>query len=224
MKNLLLSLSLLTCMNAVNAQMLTFDVSAKYAYSATAMFNKNISDLGASQDYDVAFSQNYGAALSVNYKFIGVGAELMFGNFVSAYQGGETVASSYNSNVKLTTTQIPLYLRLGGEEGSFSEFGVVMNNVRSATYSYASALIDPPATNDVTDEYQNFLGYMFGFGARMKLKKIPLAVSLSSRFMYSPNDAGGVDAMGTSLSIYPAEYKTNAASVGIHFGMVYLIH
>ena len=99
-----------------------------------------------------------------------------------------------------------------------------MNNVRSATYSYASALIDPPATNDVTDEYQNFLGYMFGFGARMKLKKIPLAVSLSSRFMYSPNDAGGVDAMGTSLSIYPAEYKTNAASVGIHFGMVYLIH
>ena len=67
MKKLFFSLSLLTCMSAVNAQMLTFDVAAKYAYSATAMFNKNISDLGASQDYDVAFSQNYGLAGTLNF-------------------------------------------------------------------------------------------------------------------------------------------------------------
>lgn len=218
MKKLLLPLLLFCGVQFATAQ-LSYDAQLKFAYSSSALFNKNISDLGASQDYDFAFSQNYGAAISVNYKFIGVGAELLLGNFVGGYQGGETVATAYTSQVKLTTTQIPLYLRLGGEEGSFSEFGVVLHNVKAATYSGSATT----SSIDVTNKYQNFMGYMIGLGARTKLSKLPLAVSLSARLMYSPDDAKGVDALGDPLSTYAAPYKTNAASAGIHLGMVYLI-
>lgn len=222
MKNLLLSLSLLTCMNAINAQMLTFDVSAKYAYSATAMFNKNISDLGASQDYDVAYSQNYGLAGTLNFGKIGVGVEYLMGNFKAAYQGEQaSIGGAYTSNIDLKITQIPVYLRLGGSKGSFGEFGVVMNNVKSATYSNSNFLIDPAP--DVTDQYQNFMGYMIGVGGRFGILDLPVMVSVSARFMYSTADAKGVDALGTDLDQYFTTYKSNAASVGLHAALVYSI-
>ena len=222
MKNLLLSLSLLTCMNAVNAQMLTFDVSAKYAYSATAMFNKNISDLGASQDYDVAYSQNYGLAGTLNFGKIGLGVEYLMGNFKAGYQGEQAIiGGAYTSNVDLKITQIPVYLRLGGSKGSFGEFGVVMNNVKSATYTNSNYLIDPAP--DVTNQYQNFMGYMIGVGGRFGILDLPVLVSVSARFMYSTADAKGVDALGADLDLFNTSYKTNAASVGLHAGVVYSI-
>lgn len=218
MKKLFFSLSLLTCMSAVKAQILTFDVAAKYAYSATAMFNKNISDLGASQDYDVAFSSNYGLAGTLNIGKIGVGVEYLFGNFKAGYQGELPLVGSYTSEVNLTTVQIPVYLRLGGSKGSFGELGVVMNNVKSATYSFSNN-----STNDVSNQYQNFMGYMIGVGGRFGILDLPVLVSVSARFMYSTADAKGVDALGLDLDLYNSTYKTNAASVGLHAGVVYSI-
>ena len=209
-------------MNAVNAQMLTFDVSAKYAYSATAMFNKNISDLGASQDYDVAFSQNYGLAGTLNFGKIGLGVEYLMGNFKAGYQGEQAIiGGAYTSNVDLKITQIPVYLRLGGSKGSFGEFGVVMNNVKSATYTNSNYLID--TAPDVTNQYQNFMGYMIGVGGRFGILDLPVLVSVSARFMYSTADAKGVDALGADLDLFNTSYKTNAASVGLHAGVVYSI-
>lgn len=224
MKKLFLSLSILTCVGAVKAQILTFDVAAKYAYSATGMFNKNISDLGASQDYDVAFSSNYGLAGTVNFGKIGVGVEYLIGNFKAGYQGDQVViGGAYTSNVDLKTTQIPIYVRLGGSKGSFGEFGVVMNNVKSATYTNSNSLIDPPISNDVTDQYQNFMGYMIGVGSRFGILDLPVMVSVSARFMYSTADAKGVDALGADLDLFNTNYKTNAASVGLHVGVIYSI-
>ena len=224
MKKLFLSLSILAFIGAAKAQTIAFDVAAKYAYSATDMFNKNISDLGASQDYDVAFSSNYGLAGSINLGKIGVGFEYLMGNFKAGYQGDQVlIGGAYTSNVDLKTTQIPIYLRLGGSKGSFGEFGVVMNNVKSATYTNSNYLIDPPTSIDVTDQYQNFMGYMIGVGGRFGILDLPVLVSVSARFMYSTADAKGVDALGTDLDLYNPTYKTNAASVGLHVGVVYSI-
>ena len=218
MKKLFFSLSLLTCMSAVKAQTLTFDVAAKYAYSATGLFNKSISDLGVTQDYDVAFSSNYGLAGTLNIGKIGVGVEYLFGNFKAGYQGELPLVGSYTSEVNLTTVQIPVYLRLGGSKGSFGELGVVMNNVKSATYSFSNN-----STNDVSNQYQNFMGYMIGVGGRFGILDLPVFVSVSARFMYSTADAKGVDALGLDLDLYNSTYKTNAASVGLHAGVVYSI-
>lgn len=209
-------------MSAVKAQTLTFDVAAKYAYSATAMFNKNISDLGASQDYDVAYSQNYGLAGTLNFGKIGLGVEYLMGNFKAGYQGEQPIiGGAYTSNIDLKITQIPVYLRLGGSKGSFGEFGVVMNNVKSATYTNSNYLIDPAP--DVTNQYQNFMGYMIGVGGRFGILDLPVLVSVSARFMYSTADAKGVDALGADLDLFNTSYKTNAASVGLHAGVVYSI-
>ena len=218
MKKLFFSLSLLTCMSAVKAQTLTFDVAAKYAYSATGLFNKSISDLGVTQDYDVAFSSNYGLAGTLNIGKIGVGVEYLLGNFKAGYQGELPLVGSYTSEVNLTTVQIPVYLRLGGSKGSFGELGVVMNNVKSATYSFSNN-----STNDVSNQYQNFMGYMIGVGGRFGILDLPVLVSVSARFMYSTADAKGVDALGLDLDLYNSTYKTNAASVGLHAGVVYSI-
>jgi hypothetical protein len=224
MKKLFISLSILTCVGAAKAQTLTFDVAAKYAYSATGMFNKNISDLGASQDYDVAFSSNYGLAGTVNFGKIGLGVEYLMGNFKAGYQGDQVViGGAYTSNVDLKTTQIPIYLRLGGSKGSFGEFGVVMHSVKSATYTNSNFLIDPPASLDVTNQYQNFMGYMVGVGGRFGILDLPVLVSVSARFMYSTADAKGVDALGSDLDLYNPYSKSNAASVGLHVGVIYSI-
>jgi hypothetical protein len=224
MKKLFISLSILTCVGAAKAQTLTFDVAAKYAYSATGMFNKNISDLGASQDYDVAFSSNYGLAGTVNFGKIGLGVEYLMGNFKAGYQGDQVViGGAYTSNVDLKTTQIPIYLRLGGSKGSFGEFGVVMHSVKRATYTNSNFLIDPPASLDVSNQYQNFMGYMVGVGGRFGILDLPVLVSVSARFMYSTADAKGVDALGSDLDLYNPYSKSNAASVGLHVGVIYSI-
>ena len=222
MKKLFISLSIFACFSSLKAQTITFDVSAKYAYSATGLFNKSISDLGASQDYDVAFSSNYGLAGTFNFGKIGLGVEYLMGNFKAGYQGDQVlIGGAYTSNVDLKTTQIPVYLRLGGSKGSFGEFGVVMNSVKSATYTNSNYLIDP--STDVSNQYQNFMGYMVGVGGRFGLLDLPVMVSVSARFMYSTADAKGVDALGSDLDLYNPYNKTNAASVGLHVGVVYSI-
>jgi len=212
----------MSCFMAVKAQTLTFDVSAKYAYSATALFNKSISDLGASQDYDVAFSSNFGLAGTLNFGKIGLGVEYLMGNFKAGYQGDQVlIGGAYTSAIDMKTTQIPIYLRLGEEKGSFGEFGIVMNNVKSATYTNSNYLIDPSV--DVSNQYQNFMGYMIGVGGRFGLLDLPVMISISGRFMYSTADAKGVDALGADLDFYSPVQKTNAASVGLHVGVVYSI-
>jgi hypothetical protein len=222
MKKLFISLSIFACFSSLKAQTITFDVSAKYAYSATGLLNKSISDLGASQDYDVAFSSNYGLAGTFNFGKIGLGVEYLMGNFKAGYQGDQVlIGGAYTSNVDLKTTQIPVYLRLGGSKGSFGEFGVVMNSVKSATYTNSNYLIDP--STDVSNQYQNFMGYMVGVGGRFGLLDLPVMVSVSARFMYSTADAKGVDALGADLDLYNPYNKTNAASVGLHVGVVYSI-
>lgn len=221
MKKLLLPILLFCGVQTLHAQ-LSIDAQVKYAYNSSALFNKNISDLGASQDYDFAFNSNYGAAVNVNYAKIGIGAELLLGSLRGAYQGTIVSAnSSYTSEVNLDLTQIPVYLRVGGAKGSFGEFGVVLHNVKNATYSATNDVNLSNYSFDATSRYQSFMGYMVGVGGRMSLPKIPVILSISARFMYSTADAKGVDALGLPLDGYPTYYNTNAASVGLHAGLVY---
>jgi hypothetical protein len=67
------------------------------------------------------------------------------------------------------------------------------------------------------------MGYMVGVGGRFGLFELPVMVSVSGRFMYSMADAKGVDALGSDLDFYTPVQKTNAASVGLHVGVVYSI-
>jgi hypothetical protein len=226
MKKLLFSAGLLAMSMSAKAQVFSFDAGVKGAFSATEMFNNNISDLGAIQDYKMATGSNYGIALNANFSNIGLTVEFLGGQFNTGYQGtigSGNFASSYTSNVELNTFSIPILLKLGDQTGGYTELGISTNGVRKATYSNSLST----ATSDVTGKYKNYTTAILGFGSKISLgDHFPLILNVGVRFQYGFTDAAGVDALGvdlTNTTAYPTYQKSAAASVGLHMGLTYKI-
>jgi len=223
MKKLVLSAGLLAMTMTAKAQVISFDAGLKGAYSATEMFNNNISDLGAIQDYKMSTGSNYGLALNANFKSIGLTVEFLGGQFNTGYQG--TIGSTaYTSNVELNTFSVPILLKLGKQTGGYTEIGISTNGVRSATYSNSLTT----ATSDITGKYKNYTTAVLGFGSKVSLgDKFPLILNVGMRLQYGITDAAGVDALGVDLTnkvAYPTYQKSSAASVGLHVGLTYKIN
>jgi hypothetical protein len=222
MKKVLLSVGLFAMTLSAKAQDLTFDAGLKGAYSATEMFNNNISNLGASQDYKMATGSNYGVALNANYGKIGLTVEFLSGTFNTGYQGtfGST---TYTSNVALKTFSVPILVKFGGQTGGYAELGISTNGVKSATYSNSLTT----ATSDVTGKYNGYTTAVLGFGTKISLSDdLPLMLNVGMRLQYGITDAAGVDAVGVDLTnsaIYPTYEKSSAASIGLHVGVTYKI-
>ena len=222
MKKVLLSVGLFALTMTAKAQVLSFDAGLKGAYSATEMFNNNISDLGATQDYKMATGSNFGLALNSNFGKIGLTVEFLSGKFNTGYQG--TIGSTaYTSNVELSTFSIPILVKFGGQTGGYTEIGISTNGVRSATYSNSLTT----ATSDVTGKYNGYTTAVLGFGSKISLgDNFPLILNVGVRLQYGITDAAGVDALGIDLTnkvAYPTYQKSSAASAGIHVGLTYRI-
>ena len=222
MKKVLLSVGLFAMTMTAKAQVLTFDAGLKGAFSATEMFNNNISDLGATQDYKMATGSNFGLALNSNFGKLGLTVEFLSGKFNTGYQG--TIGSTaYTSNVELSTFSIPILVKFGGQTGGYTEIGISTNGVRSATYSNSLTT----ATSDVTGKYNGYTTAVLGFGSKISLgDNFPLILNVGVRLQYGITDAAGVDALGFDLKstgIYPTYQKSSAASAGIHVGLTYRI-
>ena len=223
MKKVLLSVGLFALTMTAKAQVLSFDAGLKGAYSATEMFNNNISDLGATQDYKMATGSNVGIALNSNFGKIGLTVEFLSGKFNTGYQG--TIGSTaYTSNVELSTFSIPILVKFGGQTGGYTEIGISTNGVRSATYSNSLTT----ATSDVTGKYNGYTTAVLGFGSKISLgDNFPLILNVGVRLQYGITDAAGVDALGIDLTnkvAYPTYQKSSAASAGIHVGLTYRIN
>ena len=223
MKKVLLSVGLFAMTMTAKAQVLSFDAGLKGAYSATEMFNNNISDLGATQDYKMATGSNFGLALNSNFGKIGLTVEFLSGKFNTGYQ--VTIGSTaYTSNVELSTFSIPILVKFGGQTGGYTEIGISTNGVRSATYSNSLTT----ATSDVTGKYNGYTTAVLGFGSKISLgDNFPLILNVGVRLQYGITDAAGVDALGIDLTnkvAYPTYQKSSAASAGIHVGLTYRIN
>ena len=223
MKKVLLSVGLFAMTMTAKAQVLSFDAGLKGAFSATEMFNNNISDLGATQDYKMATGSNFGLALNSNFGKIGLTVEFLSGKFNTGYQG--TIGSTaYTSNVELSTFSIPILVKFGGQTGGYTEIGISTNGVRSATYSNSLTT----ATSDVTGKYNGYTTAVLGFGSKISLgDNFPLILNVGVRLQYGITDAAGVDALGIDLTnkvAYPTYQKSSAASAGIHVGLTYRIN
>lgn len=223
MKKIILSAVLLTALN-LSAQ-ISIDGGVKGSYNSTWLFNKNISDQGAEQDYAMAWGSNVGLGASVYFGAIGVGVEFLRGTHTGGYAGD--FIGKYNSNVKLNVTQIPLLLKFKSENGAYIELGAQVNSINKATYAFDytdSDIFD--RTSDETSNYsKSFTSAVLGFGANVRIiKAIPLSLNVGLRLQYGLTDAKGVDALGTNLNnslVYSTYEKTNAASGGIMFGLNY---
>jgi hypothetical protein len=229
MKKVLLSVGLFAMTMTAKAQVISFDAGLKGAYSATEMFNNNISDLGDIQDYKMSTGSNYGLALNANFKSIGLTVEFLGGQFNTGYQG--TMGSTdYTSNVEINTFSIPILLKLGKQTGGYTEIGISTNGVRSATYTNDLPVSNPltMAGKDVTTSYKSYTTAVLGFGSKVSLgDKFPLILNVGMRLQYGITDAQGVDALGFNLKeklVYPTYQKSSAASVGLHIGLTYKIN
>jgi hypothetical protein len=222
MKRIFLLISGIAFSMGVNAQV-TFEVHGKGGMASTWLFNKNISDKGAEQDYAMAWGSSYGAGINLYYKNIGIGIEGLASKHTGGYAG--TIGSlNYTSQVSLKGYQIPILLKLKSDGGVYVEAGVQANGVSKATYNNESNPFVP--TYGVTSSYaKNYMSAVLGFGANVKLsKKIPLGLLFGVRLNYGFADAEGVDALGNNLDnsiLYPTYEKTNAASGAIMLGLTY---
>ncbi len=222
MKRLFLIISGIAFSLTVNAQV-TFEVHGKGGMASTWLFNKNISDQGAEQDYAMAWGSNYGVGINLYYKNIGIGIEGLASKHTGGYTG--TIGGlSYTSHSTLKGYQIPVLLKLKSEGGVYLELGVQANGVSNATYHYQSDLLEN--TKNVSSEYsKNYMSAVLGFGANVKLsKKIPLGLLFGVRLNYGFGDAKGVDALGFNLDnsiLYSTYEKTNAASGAVMLGLTY---
>jgi hypothetical protein len=65
---------------------LSFDVHAKGAANSTWLLNKNISDMGATQDYELAWDSSYGVAANAYFGMTGVGIEFLYNSQCGVYR------------------------------------------------------------------------------------------------------------------------------------------
>ena len=65
---------------------LSFDVHAKGAANSTWLLNKNISDMGATQDYELAWDSSYGFAANAYFGMTGVGIEFLYNSQCGVYR------------------------------------------------------------------------------------------------------------------------------------------
>ncbi len=226
MKKCIFCVSLLFIGANAQAQ-LSIDAHVKGLYNSTWLLNKNISDQGTSQDYDLGWGYNVGGGATVYYGPIGFGVEFLTGSHTGGYAGD--FLGKYTSNVKLNVTQIPLLLKLKSESGAYLEVGAQVNSLSKATYSFDytdSDLFDYSA-DETTNYAKTYTSAVLGFGANVRLvKAIPLSLNLGLRLQYGFTDAKGVDALNNRLNnslIYPTYQKTNAVSGGLVFGLTYTL-
>ena len=225
MKRLFLIISGIAFSLTVNAQF-TFEVHGKGGMASTWLFNKNISDQGAEQDYAMAWGSSYGAGINFYYKNIGIAVEGLASKHTGGYTGDLGLLGKYSSQVTLKGYQIPVLLKVKSDGGVYLELGVQANGVSNATYNNESITLFGVQTYGVTSSYaKNFMSAVFGFGANVQLsKKIPLGLLFGVRLNYGFGDAKGVDALGNNLEnkvFYPTDENTNAASGAVMLGLTY---
>ncbi|MFM8242764.1 MAG: hypothetical protein ACKN86_08170 [Crocinitomicaceae bacterium] len=85
MKKIILSALLISSLNLYSQ--ISVEVGVKRGYNATWLFNKNISDQRAEQDYATGWGSNYGLVAAVYYGPIGLGVEFLRGTHTGGYVG-----------------------------------------------------------------------------------------------------------------------------------------
>lgn len=230
MKHIIFTAAVLFACIASSFSQITFEIQGKGSYNSTWIVNKNISDLGDEQNYDLAWSTNYGAGFNLYFGRIGVGVEGLFGHHKAAYEGtiGTTIPLNYSSTVDLKTTHLPLLLKIKWKKAGYFEGGVQMNSISSATYKISGDVVFPTNNNDVMNKYsKTYLSAIIGAGANIKpFKKFPIGLLIGVRLQYGFDDVKGVDALCNDLNsslIYPEKQASNVISGGMFAGITYTL-
>jgi hypothetical protein len=236
MKNILSLFTIILLSSAAFGQF-AIDVHVKGAANSTWLLNKNISDMGATQDYDLAWGSSYGVAANAYFGMTGVGIEFLYNTHNAAYTGAYSIndesTGNYTSNIKLETIQIPLLLKFQSEKGAYIELGPQLTNISSAHFNRTVEIIGIAfdESKDVKEEYaSSYISGVLGFGSKIALSDLPIGLLFGIRLQCSFGDLMGVDGEGYSLGSseepgfwHPTHEPTQAISGGVVFGVTYTI-
>jgi hypothetical protein len=225
----LLLISAMAAAGSLFAQNL--EIGATGAYKSTWLFNQNISDKGDEQDYAAGWGYNYG--LGATFYFtpkIGLGVEGLL-NLHSGNYTGKFDSTTYNSDVKMNSIEIPLLFKLRSATGAYLEIGPQMGLISGARYDVSGSTTfsngsssDFDTSFNVTSNYasSNFSAVL-GFGMNIKLVS-HLMLKTGLRFEYGLADLKGVDAMGKDINdvtFYPTPRPTNSAAGSLFLSLVW---
>ena len=236
MKNILSLFTIILLSSAAFGQF-AIDVHVKGAANSTWLLNKNISDMGATKDYDLAWGSSYGVAANAYFGMTGVGIEFLYNTHNAAYTGAYSIndesTGNYTSNIKLETIQIPLLLKFQSEKGAYIELGPQLTNISSAQFNRTGEIIGITfdESKDVKEEYaSSYISGVLGFGSKIALSDLPIGLLFGIRLQCSFGDLMGVDGEGYSLGSseepgfwHPTHEHTQAISGGVVFGVTYTI-
>lgn len=236
MKHLLCISLIILCFTEVNAQKYKGGSNSGASISAgimgigknTWLFNKNVlDDKNSSQEMQASFGSSFGINLSAYFnENVGIGLDVLYATHSQKYNGitDDITKTPYLSKFKITSVDLPLYLRLSTNGGAFFELGTYFSFITASEYSNDAKL--PLSLDAVTDAKANTSSFniapLLGFGIDINLTDY-LILSPGLRFSYGVLDLKGVDGRGKPIENYPAPEKTNSLSGGLQVGIVYRI-
>lgn len=210
----------------------TLEIQGKGLANSSFLFNKNISDAAADQDYAAGWSFNYGLGVSMYFGNVGFGIEGLLGNQLGAYAGtvvkkdsaGNVLSTkNYSSTVNLKVTEIPILFKLKSDIGGYLEIGPQYNMISEASYHFTT---DGMQTDSImTSNFaRSYFSAVLGFGFKIPVAKSNFSVIAGVRLQFAFTDIKGVDALGVpfdNLFKYKTHEPTAAAAGGLMLGVSY---
>lgn len=215
MKKIILSIALIAATTTLFAQK-SFKVGLGGAFNSTWLINKNVSDAGDELDVAISWGGDFG--LNTQFYFnenVGLSLGIMKSGHNQKYTGDidNGVGGTYTaeSKLKLRYIDIPLMLRLGGnEKGAYFEFGPQFSFLGKATQEFEVDGISAP-DYDAKDDYKSVtIGFVMGFGVDIKAGD-SFTINTGLRLGY----------MGDCAKEYGSEPELSANEVG---GIAYSSH
>lgn len=158
---------------------LWFDAGVSGSYGPTALLDRNVFDSG-NYKHKLTAGNAFGGRLGINFgHHAGISAEFSSATSKQDFNLNSRVYNSY----KLKHNDLMLLFRYSGN-GAFVEIGgqySIMGDVTRTTEGI-------PAAADVSDDFDNFMGGVFGFGSYL-LGDDLFTVNIGIRFHYGFQDA-----------------------------------
>jgi len=208
-----------------NAQDWLYFIQAKGIVNSTFIVNNAvISDKNQSNAFALGGNGGIGASIIYDNK-LGASVDVLFGTHTANYTGKYNVGpieSSYTSQVKLTTVQIPILFRLDSEEG-YLEIGPQLNVITSANYSNNSPIF---MDDQVMNAYKKISwSGVLGVGSLYELgKRSPLSLSFGLRVHYGLTTIEGVTPTGSLVVNLPNKEKSMLFAGGFCLGIIYQLN
>jgi hypothetical protein len=203
MKNFTTLIFAVLIAGSVSAQSLMFGPMG--AFKNTWLINKNVSDFGFEQDYQLSFGYDFG----LNILFVGksnkfgVEADFLQSTHTQNYIG--EVGLDYTSTTEIKSFDVPLVVKFISKSLGYLELGVMYSTIQSATYTASESLfvthvMPLDEIGNTTSFYEKSnLSALIGFGGEITVVEAFMFVTIGARFGFGIKDLHGTDGFGNNL-------------------------